>query len=731
MTTLSAGASEPQPLSSHDFIARALHHVERGYEPLPVGRRDNKGRYKSPWIGGHHGYNHESASRETISAWPALVDDRIRDGKAGILSLGLVLPPNLVGIDVDGYDGKPGLATLKSWADEFGALPDTYMVTARMDGSGIRLYRKPDDWEAQEQRDSGIEFIDHNHRYLLAPGSWHHTGQLYQLRTPEGKVRRSGILPPPAGLPELLPAYLERLKRSAKAVGGQRATREEIDQFATQHTANKFPRYLEPVLRKYRSELGESLDNTHAPTFSVLCQIARESRAGAYSFKPAVREVRKLAEQHYADRDRPFDRVDFQRMVGDAVGTAKAENLADLKARLFRDYGTDTRKAATVKTDDSWCDDLDEPASHPWEKYPLTSPADLAGPIKPVRWLVSGVWIEKSAGVIAGKKKAFKTWQMHSLGLAVASGCKYLDEFPVITQGPVIYLSGEGGADDFMSRHQAIAARYGLSSSDLADVNFHSLSKVAPLDDPEYLDAIRHHLDQVQPVLVVIDPLYAYHPQGIDVSNVYSRGQMLAQIRSAIEPHAALIIGDHINKSADDSRLDLDDIGFSGVSQWADSWSLQRHREKFATVGADSFAKLEVEFGSRRTGAMRHNIDWHLVRDRSDPHVIKWASCDWAVNSSGTDESGSSGQVLQNADEAIAALQNYVDVEPYTNKTNAVKQMAKSYTGFSREQWRELWDKAIEDQYIVSVKHTEERPYGTSKRLVTIELFKRGREIGS
>ena len=728
---IDTNSSALQPISVTGFIDHALAHVGRGYEVLPVGRGDDKGRYKSPWFKGFHGDDHKTATADKISSWPALVDKRIAGGTAGVLSLGIVLPPDVVGIDVDGYDGKGGLDTLKSWADELGELPASYIVTARTDGSGIRLFRKPVDWEAQEQSGSGVDFIDRHHRYLIAPGCWHHTGSFYRLLTPEGKCDESGILPAPADLPELPIAYLNRLRRSAKAVVGRTASKQEISQFATEHTANKAPKYLEPVLQRYRDELGESLDNTHDPTFSVLCQIARESRVGAYSFKPAVKQVRTLAQAHYAQRDRYFDQADFSRCIGDAVGVAKGENLADLKARVFRDYGTDTRKAAEVSTDaPNWWEDTEDDQP-PWEKYPLTSPAELAGDIKPVRWLVSGVWIEKSAGVIAGKKKAFKTWQMHALGLAVASGCKYLDEFTVITQGPVIYLSGEGGTDDFMSRHQAIGARYGLSAADLREVNFHSLSKVAPLDDGEYLDAIRHHLDQVQPVLVVIDPLYAYHPQGIDVSNVYSRGQMLAQIRSEIEPHAALIIGDHINKSADDSRLDLDDIGFSGVSQWADSWSLQRHREKFATVGADSFAKLEVEFGSRRTGAMRHNIDWHLVRNTDDPHTIKWDSCDWSVNSCGSNESGSLGQVLQNADEAIAVLQNFVDAEPYTNKTNAVKRMAQSYTGFSRESWRSLWDKALEGGYIVSVKHTEEQRYRDSKRLVEIEVFKRGREVGS
>nr|WP_256736197.1 AAA family ATPase [Mycolicibacterium hippocampi] len=708
-------------------------HIERGYGVLPAGRRDERGRFKSPWLSELHGYNHRTASREEISAWPASVEQRIGNGTAGILSLGLVLPADVVGIDVDAYDGKRGLETLQRWADDWGPLPPTYIVTARFDGSGIRLFRKPVDWEPNEQRGSGIDFIDHNHRYVIAAGSWHHTGQRYRLVTPAAKLRKHGILPSPADLPELPPAYIDGLRRTAKAVRGSTATTAEIGEFAAQHTANKAPTYLEPVLRDYRAELAESLDNTHSPTFSVLCRIARESRAGAYSFKPAVATVRKLAEQHYQQRDRTFDRADFTRLVGDAVAAAKAENLADLRARLFRDYGTDTRKADPVTgstNEANWWDDLDDqPSSQPWEKYPLTSPAELASAITPARWLVSGVWIEKSAGVIAGKKKAFKTWQMHALGMSVATGCKYLDEFSVVTQGPVIYLSGEGGEVDFMSRHQAIAKRYD-SLADLADVPFHSLHKIAPLDDGEYLDALRHHLDAVQPVLVVIDPLYAYHPQGIDVANVYSRGQMLAQIRSEIEPYAALVIGDHINKSADNSRLDLDDIGFSGVSQWADSWSLQRHRVPFHTVGADSFAKLEVEFGTRRTGSMRHDIDWHLVRDRSDPHVVKWDSCDWSVNQRSNSEGSANPQVLNGAFEAIAALQDHVDVQPYTNKTNTVKAMVAVYEGFSRGQWRELWDKAIKDGYLVSVKRTEQQPYRDSSRLVEIEAFKRGREIG-
>lgn len=331
-----------QSLSDERFVTAALANLDAGYAPIPIGRADKRGRFKAPWISGHHGYDHKNAPHDEIERWPALVAERISSGTPGILSLGLVLPSDVIGIDVDAYDGKPGLDTLESWEKLYGPMPPTFTVTARFDGSGIRLYRKPVGWEPQEQSGSGVEFIDYNHRYIAAPPSWHHTGKPYRLLTPEGKRRKSPVLVSPAHLPELPDAYLDGLERSTKAVRAKTASVTEIESFAAEHTASKAASYLVPILRDYSAELTDSPDNTHGPTFNALCRVARESRAGAFPFRPAVRQVRTLAAQHYEARGLAFDRADFTRMVGDAVASANAENLADLKARVFREYGTNT-----------------------------------------------------------------------------------------------------------------------------------------------------------------------------------------------------------------------------------------------------------------------------------------------------------------------------------------------------------------------------------------------------
>ena len=89
---------------------------------------------------------------------------------------------------------------------------------------------------------------------------------------------------------------------------------------------------------------------------------------------------------------------------------------------------------------------------------------------------------------------------------------------------------------------------------------------------------MKRHLDELQPKLVILDPLYAYHPSDVEVQNVYARGPMLANLRELIGDEAALIVGDHFNKTAG-SRFDLDNIAQAGMAQWADSWILQKHRE--------------------------------------------------------------------------------------------------------------------------------------------------------
>jgi RecA-family ATPase len=226
-----------------------------------------------------------------------------------------------------------------------------------------------------------------------------------------------------------------------------------------------------------------------------------------------------------------------------------------------------------------------------------------------MRWLVRGIWPERSAGVLAGDKKSMKTWNLQALAIAVAAGTALFDKYHVTSAGPVLYLCGEGGRDTFANRHQVIADRYGITEM-LPELAFGAEFGVGVLTDSEFADAVKRHLDTLQPQLVVLDPLYAYHPSDVEVQNVYARGPMLTNLRELIGGEAALIVGDHFNKTAG-KNLDLSNIAQAGMAQWADSWILQKHRET-PNLDKNKFW-LEVETGTRRGGGKHLEVDWTLT----------------------------------------------------------------------------------------------------------------------
>ncbi len=120
---------------------------------LPVG---NKPAEKGPPPSGYTGHEGTDPTDDQVADWVAKRGDR---------NLALRLPKNMVGIDVDAYDGKAGGETLDVLESELGSLPETWVSTARMDGiSGIRFFRVPEQFRPGGDLTGGIELVWHGHR---------------------------------------------------------------------------------------------------------------------------------------------------------------------------------------------------------------------------------------------------------------------------------------------------------------------------------------------------------------------------------------------------------------------------------------------------------------------------------------------------------------------------------------------------------------------------------------
>lgn len=147
--------------------------------------------------------------------WPDL--QRWTAGPEAGHNIALRLPADVVGIDVDAYDGRAGGESLAAAETELGALPLTVRSTARppWEASGIRLYRVPlgASLRGAEKRfrarfGEGVDIIRRDHRYAVVWPSVHPgTGTVYTWY----EIGAGADLPRPVDLAELPAAWVEFL----------------------------------------------------------------------------------------------------------------------------------------------------------------------------------------------------------------------------------------------------------------------------------------------------------------------------------------------------------------------------------------------------------------------------------------------------------------------------------------------------------------------------------------
>ncbi|MFC8266992.1 AAA family ATPase [Streptomyces cinereoruber] len=325
-------------------------------------------------------------------------------------------------------------------------------------------------------------------------------------------------------------------------------------------------------------------------------------------------------------------------------------------------------------------------------RFKLVGPAELAAPVPPMRWMVKGVWPENSHGPLGGEKKTLKTYHLLSMAIAVASGEPMFGTFHVEKAAPVLMYVGEGGQIPTRRRLQRMCAAYGVA---LKDLPLYMVFDAGALDSIDFLTTLHQNTDQVQPGLVIVDPLYAYHPSGIEAQNLYERGRMLAGLSRAVSHDCSLIVADHFRKNSN-SELDLSSIAQAGMGEWADSWILQQHREE-AQVDAGSF-RLKVEYGSRQWGGRQWAVDWEMgaFDDDSGEHV---GNLGWSVgplNYSKRRSSTAREETKGRAKDSMAArILELLRDEPLTyTKEKGQRVIREEFgkdTGLVRQAWDELY----------------------------------------
>lgn len=283
----------------------ALDAFDKGWRPFHMDAG-----IKFPPPVGFTGYDGRNLDRQTLA--------QIRDGS----NLAFRMSPDVVGIDVDAHDGKPGLDTFAELVSRLGELPPTwYTHSNRGDESCIRFFRVPVGSHLVTALE-GIEMIQWFHRYAMVAPSVHPQGRRYAWFDEAADEEVDG---PPAvdDLPELPWTWLDDLGRSRAGNGSTTVTPEEVAAWFDDHTGNRRPGGLKGLRQYVVNTAGKGIAR-HDTLKRASVMATLEATAGYYPAREAVAVLGEWWDGAFqGGTDRTPDEGEFGRLIVWAIGYAK------------------------------------------------------------------------------------------------------------------------------------------------------------------------------------------------------------------------------------------------------------------------------------------------------------------------------------------------------------------------------------------------------------------------
>jgi len=196
----------------------------------------------------------------------------------------------------------------------------------------------------------------------------------------------------------------------------------------------------------------------------------------------------------------------------------------DEKAQLLKQLESATaiitaRKTAPKK-EQIHLEEIADMKVHQWADF-MQIPTHL-------RWLIDEAWVDGTVGFISGRSKSYKTWIALDMALSVASGAPFLGRYPVNRTGPVILVQEEDPASVLQERLRLIGKTKGMLPKLLE-----AHDNIVKIEFPEYpihiinlqgfnlgsedrTAQVRRMIAEVNPVMVILDPLIVMLPSGVD-----------------------------------------------------------------------------------------------------------------------------------------------------------------------------------------------------------------------
>lgn len=248
------------------------------------------------------------------------------------------------------------------------------------------------------------------------------------------------------------------------------------------------------------------------------------------------------------------------------------------------------------------------PEAEPITLFRPWTPGELLDADRSFRWSVRGILVQPTYGMLAGARKTLKSHLATFINLAVAAGVPVFGQFDVDQPAPVVAYVGEGGRVPYTRRLERVAAAMDV---DLRNLPLRLSFDVAPTSSEVFRETLQRDLREMQPGLVTLDPLYAYHGAATNASNLFEEGALLSALSApCVDAGASLLVLSHFNKTGNGRGLDR--ITQAGGQEWADTWLLLSHRAAPNVV--EGRFQLLLEVGSRQWGGTEWDLDLNVGR---------------------------------------------------------------------------------------------------------------------
>jgi hypothetical protein len=208
-------------------------------------------------------------------------------------------------------------------------------------------------------------------------------------------------------------------------------------------------------------------------------------------------------------------------------------------------------------------------------QYHRLTASALRADYRPTQWLIDQIAPQPGLVLMAGSPGIGKTWLVLSQALAVATGTPWLNRLKT-RQGPVLLVLEEEDSSAVIERLNLLYAGMGLSQQEGDDLPIEFLIQqgVNLTTADGYLDAeLLRHIQDVQPIMIVLDPFRRVHGleenDSATMSHLFS---LLRRLTKTTETPCTIFLIHHLRKRSEHSADSLDRLrGSSDIPASADS----------------------------------------------------------------------------------------------------------------------------------------------------------------